>query len=220
MKNFWRIFYTICAVSTIILFFLIISLFKGNAIVYTQTTEQEAITTTPTIQSYSPILGNTKDPSVIIFSYSNYICPACKNVNKALVDVVSKQPEVAVIWKDFPNNSLYPESINAAVAGRCAFEQDKFWEFHDRIFDNQSTLGRNTYLEIAKTLELNEKKFTKCFDNQNTIAFINADYNEGIKLSIISAPTIFINNQSHTGTLQPQELELMIKQALDASTTK
>lgn len=216
MKNFWRVFYLICAVSTVVLIFLVVSLFKGDQITYTPSTEESSDITTPTIQNYSPIRGNSTDPTVIVYSYSNYLCPACKGVDSALSDIIAKQPQVAIVWKDFPNSSLYPESVNAAVAARCAGDQKKYWEFHDRLFDNQSSLGRDTYIEIAKALELNEKKFTKCLDSQSNISFVNADYTEGTKLSIISAPTIFVNGQSHTGALRPQELELMVKQALDA----
>lgn len=220
MKNFWRVFYLICAVSTMVLIFLVVSLFKGDQITFTPSAGEPLDEITPSIQSYSPIRGNSTNPTVIIFSYSNYLCPACKGVDSALSEIIAKQPEVAVIWKDFPNSSLYPESVNAAVAARCAGDQKKYWEFHDRLFDNQPTLGRETYIEIAKALELNEKKFTKCLDSQANISFVNADYTEGTKLSIISAPTIFVNGLTHTGALRPQEFELMVKQALDALTAK
>ncbi len=214
MKNFWRIFYVVCAVSTLVLIFIVVSLFKGDQITYTNLDESSG-TIAPSIQSYSPILGNNKNPSVIIFSYSNYSCPTCKSVDALLTELAGKAPEVAIIWKDFPNSSLYPESISAAIAGRCALQQKKFWEFHDRLFANQSTLGRDTYLEIAKTLELNENKFAKCFDGQKTISYVNADQQEGVDLGILTAPTIIVNGQMHTGPLRSQELELMVSRALE-----
>jgi protein-disulfide isomerase len=219
MKNFWRLFYIVCASSTLVLIFLVVSLFEGDQITYTDLAEAttEAV---PTIQSYSPITGNIKDPTVIIYSYNNFACAACKNVETAIKELVAKTPEVAVVWKDLPNSSLYPSSVEAAVAGRCALQQDAFWDFHDRLFANQGALGRETYLEIAQDLELNEKKFAKCFDGQKTLPYVNADAAEAAKLSLIAAPTIIVNNQTHTGPLRPQELELMVARALDELATQ
>lgn len=195
---------------------MLANLFRGDQITYTNEGETIETLTEPTLQNYSPVTGNRQDPKVLIYVYSNFACTSCADLNESITDLLAQTDEVAVIWKDFPNVSLYPDSVEAAVAARCALDQDQFWPYHDRLFDNRNSLSRETYLEIATALELNEKKFTKCLDGQKTIDYVRADLQEAIDLGLTAAPTIFVGSERRTGALRPQELVLLVSQVLEA----
>ena len=50
----------------------------------------------------------------------------------------------------------------AAEAAQCANEQGKFWEYHDKVFANQSGLSDDDLKKYATELGLNVEAFTAC----------------------------------------------------------
>ena len=65
----------------------------------------------------------------------------------------------ALVWKDFPLTQIHPQAFVAAQAGNCAREQGKFWEYHDRLFANQSALQPEFLKKYAADAGLDAAKF-------------------------------------------------------------
>ncbi len=88
----------------------------------------------------SPYEGASK-PKVTIIEFSDFQCPYCirayPTVNKILQDYKN---EVRLYYKQFPLTNIHQFAQKAAEASLCAFDQgvDKFWKFHDKLFDLQS----------------------------------------------------------------------------------
>ena len=73
--------------------------------------------------------------------------------------VLDTYPEnVKVVFKHYPL-SFHKQAFSAALASMAAAEQGKFWEYHDELFNKQSSLSNEKYLEIAESLGLDLKKF-------------------------------------------------------------
>jgi protein-disulfide isomerase len=125
--------------------------------------------------------------------------------------IVADDASISLSWKDFPNTSLHPEALNAAVAARCAGEQDLYWEYSDYLLSNQSSLGEDLYFSISSELEMKERAFTNCYDDQDPLSDINAGYSEGIDLRVASAPTIYIEDNRFTGEMNSRDLKQFIE---------
>ena len=71
--------------------------------------------------------------------YSDFQCPVCRSLHDALRGLLPNYPQVKVVFKDFPLETLHPWARTAALAGRCAYQQDAkaFWKLYDLIYDNQ-----------------------------------------------------------------------------------
>jgi protein-disulfide isomerase len=112
-----------------------------------------------------PTLGPVGAPITII-EYADYACPGCKSWYHAgvLQDILKKFPDsVRFVYRD--NARISPASVKAANAAQCAFDQEKFWEYHDLLFENPvsfSTEGLKTYADM---LGLNRAQFDKCLDS-------------------------------------------------------
>ena len=112
-----------------------------------------------------PTLGPA-DAKVTIIEYADYACPGCKSWYNAgvLQDILKKFPDsVRFIYRD--NARISPASVKAANAAQCAYDQGKFWEYHDLLFENPvsfSTEGLKTYADM---LGLNRAQFDKCLEN-------------------------------------------------------
>src|SRR5207247_638633 len=92
---------------------------------------------------------------VTIVEFSDFQCPFCRKAYAVVKEVLSNhEGQVKVAYRDFPLRQIHPQAQIAAEAGRCAMEQGKFWQYHDRLFENQNKLD-----EHATGLGLNPKQF-------------------------------------------------------------
>ncbi len=91
----------------------------------------------------------------------------------------------------------------AAVAAFAARRQGKFWEFHDRLFDNFDNLSDVKFVEIALELGLDMEKFDRDINDLKIVARINQDIRFGANAGVRGTPTIFINGRlSRARTLE------------------
>lgn len=111
---------------------------------------------------------------------------------------------------------LSPESEWAAEASECASEQGKFWEYHDKLYDNQ---GRGAFAKdklkgYAAELKLDQQKFNACLDTDKYLDQVRAETAKSEQMGVSSTPTIFINDKKIVGALPYEEFEKAINQAL------
>ena len=95
-----------------------------------------------------PCIGPQKAPITII-EFSDFQCTYCaKFVDATLVRLLEAYPdEIRFCYRDFPLDNIHPEARPAAEAAQCAFEQNKFWEFHNGLFRSQTALSNNLYMD-------------------------------------------------------------------------
>lgn len=90
-----------------------------------------------------PAQGNA-NAKVTLIEFSDYECPFCSRhytqaeaqINKEYVD----KGLVKFYYRDFPLTQIHPGAQKAAEAARCAGDQGKYWEYHDEVFENQTSL--------------------------------------------------------------------------------
>jgi protein-disulfide isomerase len=105
---------------------------------------------------------------------------------------------VRIVWKHqpLPFHNDAPLAHHASIA---ADEQGKFWEFHDLIFANQRQLTRDQYVQYARQLNLDLKKFEDWMDNKKGQPQIEADQAEAASLGATGTPAFFINGRYLSG---------------------
>ncbi len=109
--------------------------------------------------------------------------------------VLDSYPEtVKVVFKHYPL-SFHKKALPAALASLAAAEQGKFWEYHDELFFNQSSLSNQKYREIARDIGLNQEKFNKDFLRPSLRKKVEQDLADGKKAGVTGTPTIFINGR-------------------------
>jgi len=159
------------------------------------------------------IQGDLDKAKITIVEFSDFQCPFCQSFHPTLEKIVSEYGnDVAWVYKHFPLDSIHPNARPAAEASECAAEQDKFWEFAGKLFENQSRLGTDYYKELASELGLNTKKFNSCVDSGKYKDKVESDYQEGVAAGVRGTPGSFINGQPLNGA-QPYET---VKAAIDS----
>lgn len=154
---------------------------------------------------YDPkrLRGNPKAP-VMIVEFADYQCPYCQRVEATLKEVLAKYGDkVSLAYRDFPLTAIHSHAEIAAKASRCALEQGRFWEYHDQLF-SASKLDKDTLVEYARNLKLDDKQFGSCLSSEKYNAEIEKDSEEGKKVGVHGTPGFFINGVTLSGA-QPQD---------------
>jgi len=158
-----------------------------------------------------PSTGPDNAPITIV-EFSDFQCPFCKRFHQdtyqALLDAYPGK--IRFVYRNLPLTSIHPEAFPAAVASRCANEQNAFWPYYEKIFSG-ADLGKAAYIQYATDLNLDVTAFQECIASDRNNAFIQADSDFAISLGVQSTPTFFINGLAVIGA-QPLEV---FKQVID-----
>ena len=108
-----------------------------------------------------------------------------------------------------------PESEWAAAATECASEQGKFWEYHDKVFDNQAGVNKGAYAKpllkrFAKEIWLDGAKFDPCLDQDKYIGKVRADTAKAQQMGVRSTPSFFVNGKFWEGALPYEQFAQII----------
>ena len=112
-----------------------------------------------------------------------------------LEQVLEKNPDtVKLVFKHFPIQR-HEFATKAAAAALVAGRRGKFWEYHDRLFENFDKLDDNKLLEIAKELGFDPQEFEKNMKDPEILAKVRQDSRDGHIAGVRGTPTIFINGR-------------------------
>jgi protein-disulfide isomerase len=154
--------------------------------------------------SKAPVLGDPKAPITIV-EYADFECPVCRNLHDAMRGILPNYPQVKLIFKDFPLDSVHPWARMASLAGRCAYQQDpkSFWKLYDLIYDQQDLISAaNVYdkvVDFAGQAGLNKDTFKACLASPQAASEVDASIANGNLLEVRSTPTVFVNGRRTVG---------------------
>jgi protein-disulfide isomerase len=152
------------------------------------------------------------DAPITLVEFSDYQCPYCRRWHDEVYEpLLAAYPgKIKFVYRHLPLTSIHPDAFPAAEAAMCAGEQDAYWQFHEKLFGNES-LGRNNFVEYARNLGLDVQAFEACVDERKYQEQVQADVDFAVDLGIRSTPTFFINGLAIVGA-QPLDV---FKQVID-----
>jgi protein-disulfide isomerase len=170
-----------------------------------------------------PLLGSPSAP-VTIVEYGDYQCPNCKRfatqTKPLIVENYINNGKAKLIFKDF---IVYGnDSANGALAAHCASDQDKFWEMHDHMYQNQEGINSgwlsvDNIKKFASGVDLNMQQFNSCFDSKKYAHQVAESLSEGKTLGVNGTPTfIIIDSNGEMMTVKGAQPFSIFKQVLDS----
>lgn len=152
-----------------------------------------------------PFKGNPDAPITII-EFSDFQCPFCAQFHSSTLTQIQKNyvdtGKVKFVYRDFPIQEIHPNAVPAAVAAECADEQGLFWQYHDKLFENQSDwerlAGENVVKEFksyAADLGINSNHFNDCFDSAKYLDEVTQDLQDGTTYGVSGTPAFYIGNE-------------------------
>lgn len=143
-----------------------------------------------------------KDAPVVIVEFSDFQCPFCSRVLPTVTEVLKMYE--GKIGIAFRNNPLpfHPDAMPAAKAAAAAHKQGKFWEMHNKLFDNQRELKAESFKKWAKELKLDAKKFEKDMNDAAIQKAIEEDANFARNNGAGGTPSFFIGKPDGQGNVK------------------
>lgn len=206
---------------------IVLIIIGGGVLAYNGT--QTAIKNTPSADpkllmnagSHSTAQGSRTYP-VTIVEFGDYQCPACGFAEPIVEKILQNDPEVNLVFRNFPL-PMHQNAVIAAKTAEAADAQGKFWEMHNAIYLNQdiwSTMQNpmDAFVVIGKKLNIDTDKLQLDVKSTKYTDIISKDQADGDALNINSTPTFFINGKQYTGGLEYNALQDAITTAYTAST--
>ena len=152
----------------------------------------------------APTRGSDK-AKVTVVKFEDFQCPYCKNVQPTFKALLKRYDgKIRIAHKDLPLDAIHPRARPAAEAARCAGEQGKFWEFHDKLYAGDGKLTDDDFKNAAREVGLDVNGFEKCVGSGKFKNTVQKDLLEGAKLGLNGTPAFFINGRELSGA-QPLE---------------
>ena len=167
--------------------------------------------------SASPVVGNPQG-DVTLVEFFDYQCGHCKEMNQTIQDIVQKNKNLKIIFKELPifgNNSQF-----AAQASLASVTQGKYFAFHDALLSADNPLTQDKVFEVAKKVGLNVTKLKKDMNGQAIAQQLRDNFKLAQALRLIGTPTFVISNKAMTsfkfipGATSQQNLQDLITQVM------
>ncbi len=160
--------------------------------------------------SRSPFQG-PRDAPITVASYSDFMCPFCRDLAVGLKSYLpTTGNQVKSVYKHFPldktcnpslGSTVHPGACDLALAGICAEESGRFWDFHDKVFARRwDRATREDVLKIGASVGLEGPKLAACMDSAATRGRLLKDVEEAARVGVGSTPTVLVNGRKLAST--------------------
>ena len=162
----------------------------------------------------SPIMGES-NAKITIVEFGDYQCTFCykfhKNTLNEIYNKYIQTGQIKYVYKDYPLNGS--DSILAAEASYCADDQNKYWLYHDELFENWAGektgwINKNSLMKFALDSDLNISEFNKCLNEHKYYQKVINNQNYAKSIEINATPSFLIfNDQEVIRIVGAQPLE-------------
>lgn len=141
-----------------------------------------------------PMKGS-RDAPITIIEFSDFQCPFCSRFAQQILPDIKKNyietNKTKFVFRDMPLG-FHDLAESAAIATECADEQGKYWEFHDKLYANQTELNASNIIAWAQELNLNTTQFNECYNSTKYKAEVQKDASDATAAGVAGTPTFFV----------------------------
>jgi protein-disulfide isomerase len=169
------------------------------------------------------VRGNPNAP-VTLEEFGDFQCPTC-GIYYSEVKKIENEfgDKLKVIFREYPLVPMHEHALLAAQAAEAAGLQDKFWEMHDKLYENQNTWVAAKdlvpiFVDYAKQIGIDPDRFMKDLNGETVAVRIFQDGKRVHSLDLKGTPSFFVNGkEAKDEQWKPEGLRQMIKDAIAAS---
>jgi protein-disulfide isomerase len=200
--------------GTLLLVVIVAFLFSGQG--YNPNTPAPAVNTDVLMNNvHHKILGsavkdgefvvNESSPSgevakqVTLVEFSDFQCPACQSTDPLIRQLLEKYGnKVQFVYRNFPLEQIHKNARAAAIAAEFASAQGKFWQYHDKLFDNHDEWAEQKdpkpfFKKYAQELDLDIGTFDGAFSDPTLSDIVDTDVRDGNALGVNATPTFYLD---------------------------
>ncbi len=161
-----------------------------------------------------------EESNITLIEYSDFQCPACASyypIVKQLLQDFGDSMNFA--YRHFPLRQIHFNAENASRTAEAAGLQNKFWEMHDLLFENQDQWSnqknvKKTFIGYAQILNLNIEQFENDLESKEIKEKVDNDYQNGVRLGIRSVPSFFLEGKKLATPRSYEQFKIIIQEAV------
>lgn len=136
------------------------------------------------------------DFKITLVEFGDYQCPYCGMAYPIVKRLVEERgDQMRFVFRNFPLHTVHPYAITAALTAEAASLQNRFWEMHNLLFENQERFTEAMFLKLAGRLKLDLYQFQKDYSGETTKTKVNDDFKSGLMSGVNRTPTFFIDGE-------------------------
>jgi protein-disulfide isomerase len=171
------------------------------------TTQWQTALTVPVDEDRDHVQGPA-DAAVTLVEYGDYECPYCGAAYPIVKEVQARMGDrLRFVFRNFPITTSHPHAEQAAEAAESAAAQERFWEMHDVLYENQRHLEDEDLRAYAEQVGLDVERFGKELAEHVHAARVREDFMSGVRSGVNGTPTFYINGARHDDSY---ELEVLL----------
>lgn len=169
----------------------------------------------PTNQLNLPVterdhIQGPEDAQVVFLEYGDYECPHCLQAHSIIGELQNRLgDQFCYVFRHFPIRTSHPNAQRAAEAAEAAGAQGKFWDMHDKLFENQDNLSDKSLLTYAAEIGLDVERFKREMEDKVYTRKIKEDFRSGVRSGVNGTPTFYINGERYDG---PWDVESLVEE--------
>jgi protein-disulfide isomerase len=176
-------------------------------------TEWGAALTVPVSEERDHVQGPVDAPATLV-EYGDYECPYCGAAYPIVKEVQARLGErLRFVFRNFPITTSHPHAEQAAEAAEAAASQDRFWEMHDVLYENQKRLRDPDLRDYAEQLGLDLEKFDQDLAEHVHAARVREDFMSGVRSGVNGTPTFYINGARYDDSYEADSLLAALERA-------
>jgi protein-disulfide isomerase len=173
--------------------------------------------TSPQVASDDHVRGPADAP-VTVIEYGDYECPYCRGAFRDVHEMLDSYPgTIRFVFRNFPIPQLHPHAMQAAEAAEAAGAQGQFWPMYELLLQPNAHLDADSLATYARLIGLDVPRFREDIAEERYAAKIDGDVQEGLRNGVNSTPKFYVNGQRVDGKVPLENLEELVRQAVDAS---
>jgi len=167
----------------------------------------------PEVGSNDHITG-APSAAITIVEFGDYQCPHCAHAYPIIKEIEQTfGDQIRFVFRHFPLQEAHEFAFQAALAAEAASLQNKFWEMHDAIYDNQYRLSDDLFQELAETIGLDIEQFEKDIQTEAVKQKVEDDFESGVRSGVNGTPSFYVNETKFDGG--PEDLFQMLKESAE-----
>ena len=187
----------------------------------------------PVVQNASALGSSTADITMIEFA--DYQCQSCAKFQREVRDDILRNfvntGQVRFLFKDFIVNNDMPTTTTtttgdepstlAAEASYCAAEQGKYWEYHNKLYQNAGAENTDwvtidNLKQIANNAGIGDQmQFSGCLESHKHSKTVKENDDLARSIGLQSTPTfILLSNRTQPLAIQGDQPYSIFEQAI------
>jgi protein-disulfide isomerase len=178
--------------------------------------ESETVRIARPVDDSDHVLGLQADPATVI-EYGDYECPYCRQLHPIIREIMKRTEGLRFVYRHFPISKLHPYAARAAEAAEAAGVQDRFWEMHDVLFEQDKPLDDERLSHCARKAGLDMERYQRemaegVYIQKVEESFKSALYSDGVT----GTPTLYLNGVRLSNI---QNMEVLLQSFIEAGAT-